>query len=203
MAWYKRLEATYEGAAALAGAIGESLLSDPGQPLHRIPLAGISALAASDRWTMVERNQLGLAGISSMDDSVGPQTYSVVTMSLKNGSGVTDTTYQQVLSVYVYMISRYRFWNQIASKYGRSRLGNSSQGLRSGISIITPAQGVTEALIWYAGLITDGLAEDYATFKANVRCVRSSTNQNRLEWLLPENIMNQFIVGSATIQLRN
>jgi len=198
-AWYQRLETPWQGAAAIAGVIAESLLDDVGRPLHRAPVAGIKALDRNDRWTLTEKNQLSSNGIATLDDAVGVQTFSVVTMYLKNAAGVNDTSYQQVIDVYKLMASRYRFRVQIASKYPQARLADSAENVRGGISIITPDIGRDEALIWYRALVTDGIAEDYDSFKSAVVCQRSTSNLNRLEWLLPETLVRQFIVGSATI----
>lgn len=200
--WYKRLQSTSEGAAAQVGAHAQSLLADIGQPLHRVTLQGISALASSDRWTDTERNQVRNSGIATLKDDVGVQTEGEVTMYLKNSAGTADPSYQLINTVYNLMAQRYRFVQQILTKYPRARLADSAEKIRPGIQVMTPNIGRNEALIWYRQLERDGLAEDYDTFKANVVCQRSESNPNRLEWLLPSDLVNQFIVGSADIQFK-
>lgn len=201
-AWYKRLQSTSEGAAAIVGAFAQSLLADIGRPLHRLTVQGISALDKNDRWTATERNQVAVSGIMTLTDDVGVQSESTVTMYLKNSAGASDSAYQFVNTVYNLMAQRYRFVQQILTKYPRARLADSAEKIRPGIQVMTPAIGKNEALIWYRQLERDGLAEDYDTFKANVVCQRSESNVNRLEWLLPSDLVNQFIVGSADIQFK-
>lgn len=201
-AWYKRLQSTSEGAAAMVGVKAQSLVDNIEKPLHRLTVNGISALDKNDRWTDTERNQVAVSGIETFTDDVGVQTESTVTMYLKNSAGASDPAYQFQNTVFNLMAQRYRFRVQILTKYDRALLADSSEKIRPGIQVITPNIGRNEALIWYRQLERDGLAEDYDTFKANVVCQRSESNDNRLEWLLPSDLVNQFIVGSADIQFR-
>lgn len=201
-AWYKRPNATYEGAAAVAAAYAQSLQDAIERPLHRIGLQGILALDKDDIWTDTERNQLAASGIQTFTDGTGVATESTVTMYLKNSSGVSDDTYQFCNTVYNLMAQRYRFRVQILTRYPQALLVTDGDKIRPGISFISISKGRSEALIWYRQLVRDGLAEDYDAFKKNLVVQRSETNQNRIEWLLPSDIANQFIVGSADIQFK-
>lgn len=201
-AWYKRLQSISEGAAAMVGVKAQSLLADIGRPLHRLTVNGITALDKNDRWTDTERNQVAVSGVETFTDGVGVQTESTVTMYLKNSAAASDPAYQYQNTVFNLMAQRYRFRTQILTKYARARLASSSAKIKPGLQVITPNIGRNEALIWYRQLERDGLAEDYDTFKSNVVCQRSESNNNRLEWLLPSDLVNQFIVGSADIQFK-
>ena len=48
----------------------------------------------------------------------------------------------------------------------------------------------------------DGQVEGLAQFKDEVICRIASDNVNRLEWILPPDLVNQFIVGSGDMQFR-
>lgn len=201
-AWYKRLNATYEGAAAVAAADAQSLQKAIEKPLHRINLQGILVLDKNDVWEDTERNQVAASGIRTFTDSTGVATESTVTMYLKNSSDVSDPAYQFCNTVYNLMAQRYRFRVQILTAYPRAILVSDGEKIRPGIQFMSVAKGRSEALKWYRQLVRDGLAEDYETFKANLVVQRSETNKNRLEWLLPSDLANQFIVGSADIQFK-
>ena len=201
-AWYKRMQSKSEGAAANVGAKAQSLLGDIGEPLHRITLQGISALDKNDTWTDTERNQVAVSGIETLTDGVGVQTESTVTMYLKNSAGASDPSYQFQNTIFNLMAQRYRFRVQILTKFPRARLADSAEKIKPGLQVITPNIGRNEALIWYRQLERDGLVEDYDAFKNNVVCRSSDSNPNRLEWLLPPDLINQFIVGSADIQFK-
>lgn len=201
-AWYKRLNAAYEGAAAVTAAYAQSLQDAIEKPLHRINLTGILALDKNDVWSDTERNQVASSGIQTFTDATGVATEATVTMYLKNSSNVSDPTYRFCNTVYNLMAQRYRFRVQILSKYPRAILVTEGEKIRPGVQFMSISKGRSEALIWYRQLVEDGLAEDYDTFKANLVVRRSTSNENRLEWLLPSDIVNQFIVGSADIQFK-
>jgi phage tail sheath gpL-like len=118
-------------------------------------------------------------------------------MYLKNSSGANDIAYQYRNTMFILMYMRYSFVNTIKTKYSRARLADSADRIRAGIKVITPALGKAEAValarLWEA----DGLLENIEQFKSEIICRRSSSNPNRLEWILPPDLVNQFIVGSG------
>ena len=199
---YMRMETTYELAAGLAGATADSLQNDIGQPLHRMTLSGFNVLSEDDLWTGTERNQLAVNGIATLTDSNGVQTESTVTMYLKNSAGAPDVAYQYQNTCFILMDLRYSFVNWILSKYPRARLGNNADVVKSGIQIMTPSTGKAEAVAWFKVKERDGLVEDVDAFKAQLVTARDTNNVNRMNWLLPPDLMNQFIVGSVINQFQ-
>lgn len=201
---YKRMESTYELAAGVAGAVAVSVQDDPAVPLHRIQLVGFSVQHPDDRWTPTERNSLALAGVATFTDERGVQTESMVTMYLQNSAGGADTAYQQQNTLFQLSAARYRFRNQILLKYPRAKLADSADNLGPGQQIMTPDIGKAEAVTWFKQGQRDGLFDSSSAaltqFMDEVQVTRDATNLNRLNWSLPPDMMNQFIVGSATIQ---
>ena len=49
-------------------------------------------------------------------------------------------------------------------------------------------------------LVRVGLLEDLEQFKVNLRVVRSETDPNRVNAILPPNVVNQFDVFAAAVQ---
>lgn len=201
-AWYARLQNVAEGAGAVAGAVAQSLVDEISTPLHRVALAGINALARADRWTNTERNQVAASGISTFTDDNGVQIEALVTMYLKNSSGALDPAYQLAHRRYQLAKARYSFRVQMLTKFPRAMLMDSSENLRPGLVAITPKIGRDEALAWFRQLERDGIVENYDDFKAALVCQRSDSNVNRLEWLLPPDLVNAFMVGSAVVQFK-
>ena len=186
--------------AAVAGRTAESIESDTAVPLHRMALAGLLPIASEDRYTLIERNQLAVNGIATMTDDNGVQTESTVTMYLKNSANASDIAYQFQNTVFILMRLRYTFVNRIKTKYARAKLANSTQRLRSGQQVITPAIGKAEAVAWFLLEEELGQVENVEQFKNDVVCERNLSNPNRLDWILPPDLINQFIVGSADMQ---
>ena len=201
------LECTYEYAAMVAAAVAASIQEDPAVPLHRMTLSGATVVDVNNRWTPTERNQLALAGISTLTHNVGVQTEATVTMYLKNSAAAADTAYQQQNMIFELMAARYSFVNRILTKYPRAKLANNADGLQPGQQIMTEEIGKDEAVAWfidgqYNGIFEGG-SDALSAFKDALVVLRDTNNVNRINWLLPPDMMNQFIVGSGTLQFRS
>ncbi len=203
---YKRFESTYELSAAVAAASAVSIQDDPAVPLHRMTLKGITQLDTTDKWTSTERNQLAQSAISTLTDENGVQTEATVTMYLRNAAGANDTAYQYQNTMFTLSALRYRFVNYILSKYSRAKLASNADNAGPGQQIITLDTARDEAIAWFKQAQRDGLVEpspDALTqFKNALQVARDGDNVNRINWILPPDLINQFIVGSATIQFR-
>jgi len=203
---YQRRQSTYQIAAAVCAATAVSVMEDPAYPLHRMLINGITALDTADRWDLVERNQLALAGFSTFTDDNGVRTEATHTMYLTNDSGAADTAYRAQNTVFILSESRYLFVNQIQTKYGRAKLADNVDNIEPNQIVMTPETGRDEAIVWFKDLQRKARFEPGTnalnTFKQYLQVWRDSDNANRLNWLLPPNIINQFVVGSAINQFR-
>ncbi len=188
----------------MAAAIAVSIQDDTAVPLHRIRLKGFSAQNELDRWGPVERNQLALASISTLSDDNGVQTEACFTMYRKNSAGAADTSYRKQNTMYQLSEARYSFVQRILSKYPRAKQAKTSEGIGDNQQILTEDIAKSEAILWFKEYQTEGLFEPgrevLDQFKAELQVQRSTSSGDRMEWLLPPDLMNQFIVGSGTIQ---
>jgi len=189
-----------EIASAVAGQVADSGSIDPAVPMHRMKLVDILPPALSERKNFLTRNDLAGNGIFTLNPDNGVQTEATVTMYLKNVSGVEDISYRQLNTGLTLMLLRYRFVSRILSKYGRAKLANDGSNIRAGQVVITPSVGKAEAIAWFRENETEGLVEGFAQFKRDLVCQRSPSNPNRLEWILPPDLVNQFIVGVGQMQ---
>lgn len=200
------LESTYEYAATIAALSASSMMEDPAVPLHRMTLTGHKVATPSTRWTLTERNQLALAGVSTLTHTNGVQTESTVTMYLTNVGGAPDTAYQQQNTIFQLMLARWSFINRILTRYPRAKLATNAEGLREGQQIMTVEIGRSEAVAWFLENQREGNFEGGTDvldqFIAELHVARDDTNVNRMNWLLPPDMMNQFIIGSGILQFR-
>jgi len=199
---YNRLESTYELSAAVVGRTAESIQSDTAVPLHRMTLSGLKTVSEDDRWTTVERNQLAIASIATITDTNGVQTESTVTMYLKNSAGASDTAYQFQNTVFVLMDLRYTWVQWILSKYPRAKLANNADVIKAGQQVMTPDVGKAESIAWFKTQEREGKVENLDLFKKQIVVERNESNPNRLDFLLPPDLINQFIVGSGIMQFQ-
>lgn len=203
---YKRQLSTWELAAAVGAAVGKSVADDCAVPLHRIPLIDVDTLHPDDKWTLSERNQLAKNGVCTFSDNVGCSLEAMFTMYLKNSSGAPDISYRKQNTIFQLLIMRYSFRNQILTKYSRAKLARSAEKLEPGQQVITPDIGKAEAIIWFDSMqkkgICDSSQEAADLFAENVQCSIDTDNPDRLNWLLPPELMKQFMVGSGVMQFR-
>jgi phage tail sheath gpL-like len=195
-----RKVSTYELAAMVGGQTAASVIDDPAVPLHRLNLQGVSANDLSERRTLLEGNSLSQNGVATLTDDNGVQTQGTVTMYLRNSAGALDTAYKFQNTIYILQRARFRFVQRILSKYPRAKLMESADRVEAGQQIITPALGKAEAVDWFQEQERQGQFQNLEQFKDQVICRISSSNPNRLEWLLPPELVKQFIVGSAILQ---
>lgn len=189
-------------AALVAAEVAKSIESDPGQPVHRITIDNLLPPITTERHSISTLNTLTLNGVFTLNPYSfgGPQTFGTVTMYLKNSSGVPDTAYQYVTRMAILMFTRWDFVSQISSRYARARLADSSEKIRPGIQVITPKIGKSEAISIARQWERAGLIENLDQFKNDIICQRSSSNKNRLEWILPPDLINEFTTGSGDMQ---
>jgi phage tail sheath gpL-like len=193
-----------EFAAAIAATTAFHANIDPARPLQTLALVGVLSPAEVDLFTLSERNLLLFDGIGTSKIAAGAQVQieRLVTTYQLNAAGAGDTSYLDVTTMLTLLYLRFSFRARILTRYPRHKLANDGTRFGSGQKVITPKVGKAEALGWFEEMEKLGLVEGLAQFKADLICERSITDPNRLEWVLPPDIMNGFIVGAASIQFR-
>lgn len=195
-----------EYAAAVAGVVALYGAQDPGRPFQTLTVNGVLPPAEADEWTFDERNLLLYDGIATT--KVGPgnvvQLGRMITTYQESPSGADDTAYLDATTVLTLMFLRYDFRTRIQLRYPRHKLADDEalQYIGSGQAVMTPALGKAEAVTWFEDMMELALVEGLDQFKQDLVCVRSETDPNRLEWLLPPDLMNSLIVAAAQIQFR-
>jgi phage tail sheath gpL-like len=199
---YKYLESASEIAAAYAAQIAYEGSIDPARPFQTLALTGIHGPEITQRLTNTENNTMLTDGISTLTvDATGTvRIQRAITTYQTNGAGAADIAYLDVNTMLNLMYLRYSFRNRIMVKYPRAKLADDDSRIAPGQSVITPKIGKAEAIAWARQMEELGLVEDIDQFKADLVCQRSSSDPNRLEWILPPDLINQFVVGAASIQ---
>jgi phage tail sheath gpL-like len=193
-----------EYAAAVAAAVALSAAADPARPFQTLPLAGVKAPAEADLFTKAERNLMLFDGISTSKVAAGGicQIERLVTTSQTNAAGSADTSYLDATTMFTLMYARYSFRARVLSKYPRHKLANDDTRAAAGQPIVTPKLMKAEAVSWFRDLEALGLFEGFDQFKTDLVVARNATDPNRLDVLLPPDLINQLIVTAASIQFR-
>jgi phage tail sheath gpL-like len=105
--------------------------------------------------------------------------------------------YQDLNSVLTLSYLRWSFRTYFLSKYPRHKLADDEAKFGPGQAIITPKLARAEAVSWYREMENLGLVEGGDVFKSSLLVERDPRDRNRLNFLLPPNLVNAFLIGAA------
>lgn len=193
-----------EFAAMAAAVVAFYGASDPARPFQTLPLVGALPPAEADRFTNTERNLMLFDGIATSKVGAGGvvQLERVITTYKTNAAGADDTSYLDATSMLTLMYARYSFRTRVLNRYPRHKLANDGTRFGAGQAVITPKLMRAEAIAWFQELQNLGLFEGLDQFKADLVVERNAQDPNRLDVLLPPDLINQLIVTGAQIQFR-
>jgi phage tail sheath gpL-like len=193
-----------EFAAAVAGVVALNANTDPARPFQTLALTGVLQPAEADLFTNSERNLLLYDGISTAKAASGGvvQIERLVTTYQTNSAGAADTSYLDANTMLTLLYLRYSFRNRILQRYPRHKLASDGTRYGAGQAVITPLLGKAEAIAWFREMEELGLVENFDSFKTNLVVERNGSDVNRLDFLLPPDLINQFIVGAVKLQFR-
>lgn len=204
LAAYKSPTPPMELAAAAAGVVAFYGASDPARPFQTLPLTWAKAPAESERFTNTERNLLLYDGISTTKVGAGSQVQleRLVTTYQTSAAGAPDTSYLDVTTMLTLLYLRYSFRTRFATKYPRHKLADDGTRFGAGQKVMTPALGKAEAVGWFREMEELGLVEGFDQFKTDLVVERNAADPNRLDVLLPPDLINQLVVTAGQIQFR-
>lgn len=193
-----------EFAAEVAALVAYHGAIDPARPFQTLALTHALAPAETDQWSVDERSLMLFDGIATTrrtaDGTV--QLERIITTYQTSPSGADDTAYLDATTMLTLLYLRYSFRVRIQAKYPRHKLANDGTRFGSGQAVMTPLLGKGEALGWFRELETIGLVEGFDQFKRDLVVERNTSDPNRLDFLLPPDLINQLIVTAAQIQFR-
>lgn len=198
------LTTPWETAAVYAGVVLHYGGIDPARPFQTLPLPGVRAPAEADRPTRAEREALLRDGISTWTVDAGGQVVleRPITTYQVDAAGNPDTAWLDLNTVLTLSYLRFSLRARIAAKYPRHKLGDDGGTYGIGQPIVTPKVLRAEVLAWFRDLEDAGLVENVDQFKADLIIERDPSDANRVNALIPPDIINQFRVFAAQIQFR-
>lgn len=196
-----------EFTAAVAGIVAYYAAIDPARPFQTLEVPYGVPPAVADRFTKFpERNLLLGDGVGTTLVASGEkvQLERLVTTYKTNAAGGADTSYQDLNTLLNLMGLRYRFINWVKARHPRSKLMDDGPNVPPGQAIITPSIGRAEAIAWFIeeGKQAQVDPNTLDQFKRDLICERNGTDVNRLDWVLPPDLTNAFMVGGISIEFR-
>ncbi|MFA6971638.1 MAG: phage tail sheath subtilisin-like domain-containing protein [Gallionella sp.] len=191
-------------AAQFAAAVERSGANDPAIPFRSLSLPDVMAPAEADRFIDSERNLLLHDGISTIifDPSGLAMVEQVVTTYQTNTFGLTDVSLLKLNTKWTVDFMRYTFRMAVLRDYPQHKLADDNV-----LNRIQPGQKITTPLLIRNTLINAamqleyvGLLEGLEQFIADLIVVRSVADRNRVNSVIPPNVVNQFDVFAAAVQ---
>jgi phage tail sheath gpL-like len=193
-----------EYAAEVAALVALHGATDPARPFQTLALTRALPTVETDQWSIEERNLLLFAGIATTKRAAGGvvQLERMITTYRTSSSGATDTAYLDATTLLTLLYLRFSFRVRVQTRYPRHKLANDGTRFGSGQAVITPKLGKAEAVTWFREMEELGLVEGFDQFKRDLVVERNATDPNRLDFLLPPDLINQLLVTAAQIQFR-
>ncbi len=193
----------WEYAAETAALIAKYGAIDPARPFQTLQYRNALPPAEIDLFTISERNQLLFSGIGASKVSGGAcQIDRPITTYRLNAAGSPDTAYLDVTTMLTLAYLRYSFRVRMQTRYPRHKLASDGTRFGPGQAVMTPKLGKAEAVGWFRQMESLGLVEGFDQFKQDLVVERDATDPNRLNFLLPPDLINQLVVQAAQIAFR-
>jgi phage tail sheath gpL-like len=192
----------WEWAATLAGVCIPALAIDPARPVQTLRLAGLVAPKMADRFTFSERDLLLRDGISTFTVNDAGQVFveRAITTYQTSQAGAEDISYLDVETIKTLSYIRYDLRTMIALRFPRHKLANDGTAFARGQNVVTPGTLKAEIVARFKQWEAAGLVEGVDQFKQDIIVVRSESDPNRVDALLPPDLVNQFRVLAAQIE---
>jgi phage tail sheath gpL-like len=189
--------------AAVTGAV-DAFEPDPARPRQTLLLPGLLPPLQQERLTRDERNLCLFDGISTYLVDAGGQVLieRLITTYQTNALGVDDTAYLDIETLRTLAYLRFSVRARIALKFPRHKLASDGTRFGAGQAVVTPSVIRNELLALFTQWESAGLAEGYDQFATDLLVERSTTDPNRVDAVIPPDVINQFRVFAASIQFR-
>ena len=191
----------YRFASGICGVVAKAAAIDPARPFQTLQITSVLPEADSETLTLEERNILlhhGIA-VSKVSDGGAVLIERIITTYKKNAAGADDVSYLDLNTLLTLSFLRFDYRNTFLRKYPRHKLADDGTRFGSGQAIMTPKVAKAETINIFKAWELLGLVEGIDQFKNDLIIERSITDVNRLDVLLPPDLVNQFRVGAVKI----
>lgn len=194
----------YEWAASLAAVCSYQGKQDPARPMQTLSLPGILAPKIEDRFTLLERDLLLRNGISTfrVSDDGTVRIERVITTYSENEYGAADPSFLDLTTLKTVTYLRFDLRTFMALRYPRFKLADDGTRFSRGANVATPKMLKGSIIARFGQWEDAGLVENVGQFKNDLVVERDPNDPNRVNALVPPDIVNQLRVFAALIQFR-
>lgn len=193
---------TWEVAASGMGIVAAKVQEDPARPVTTLELVGIVGCIPSDRFDFTERDLLLKNGIATaIPDDLGVVRWErMITHERLNAQGAATTAFLDYNTLATLSFLRWDARTQYSSTYPRMKLADDGTRYGPGQPIVTPK--VLRG--FFLGLFRQweqrGLVEGFEQFEQDLVVERSATDRNRVDVVLPPDLVNALLVTGVSIR---
>jgi len=191
-------------AAAWSAVAAWNLNNDPARPLHYLKLKGILPPPLEDRFIRSERDTLLYDGIAThiVDSGGNVLIERSITTYQTNAAGIVDPSYLDIQTVATLSEIRYQYKARMVSRFisPRFKLADDDFPVQPGSYVARPKDVKQETIALFTLLRDKGLIENLDDFIDNLVVERDATDVNRINVLLPPDLINQFRILAGNVQ---
>lgn len=196
------LSSPWEIAASVAAIEAKSAQADPARPFTTLELLGIIGADVADRFTFQERNLLLKGGVATVvtDEQGVVRVERLISTNRTNEVGAPTTAFYDVNTLTTLSFLRWDFRNKFRSTYPRTKLAGDGANFGAGQPVVTPSEIRAFCLTVFRSWESRALVEGFEQFEKDLVVERSATDPNRVDILLPPDLVNQLLVAAASIR---
>lgn len=191
-------------AAAWGAVAAFNLNNDPARPLHTLQLKGILPPPEDNRFTRAERDILLFDGIATfLVDSGGRVLIErSITTFQTNSFGGPDPSFLDIQTLFTLMEIRFQYKSRMLNRFiqPRFKLADDTFPVQPGSKVATPRTVKEETIALFNLLQEQGLIENIDDFVENLVVERNLSDPNRVDVLLPPDLINQFRILAGNVQ---
>lgn len=194
---------TIEVLAAYGAQNAAKISIDPARPTQTLELVGTTSAPRGKRFILTERQTLLNSGIATQYTESGyMRVERAITSYQKNTFGDADNSYldSETLHTLAYVTRQLR--SCITSKYPRHKLASDGTRFGAGQAVVTPSIIRAEIIALYAKLEKKAIVENADLFAKFLIVERNEDDPNRVDVLLPPDLVNQLRVFAVLNQFR-
>lgn len=187
---------------ALVGVAAYYYNIDPARPLQTLVLSEVLAPALADRFSQSERNVLLHGGVSTfiVDDGGDCMIERLITTYQTNALGVDDPSYLDVNTIMTLIYIRSQVRTRLTNAYPRHKLADDDARVGAGQAVVRPKDLRVEIIALFEEMETAGIVENLDQFKADLLVERDGSDKNRVNALMPPDLVGQFRVFAGQVQ---
>ncbi len=193
-----------EWASALGAVAAWNLNIDPARPLHFLKLKGLLPPKIEDRFSRAERDLHLYDGIAThiVDTGGNVLIERCITTYQKTALNTLDPTFLDVQTVATLGEIRYQYKAKMERIFliPRFKLADDTFPVTPGSKVATPSIVKMEIISLFTLLRDRGIIENLDQFIDELIVERDITDRNRINCLLPADLINQFRILASVLQ---